>query len=107
MIVCKSCDKLIRLETNMEDNDYYYHKACYKSRMDTTTYEDPKMDAENYPVSHNAPMREETREEQYGHLYKALGTVAATNWIVENTGEDINMEDIFHKIINGEIDYAK
>ena len=52
-------------------------------------------------------MRDETREEQYGHLYKALGTVAATNWIVENTGEDINMEDIFHRIINGEIDYAK
>tara|TARA_R110002096_G_scaffold50798_1_gene133079 strand:- start:18 stop:335 length:318 start_codon:yes stop_codon:yes gene_type:complete len=82
-----------------------YHKKCYKSRMDTTTYEDLKMDAENYPVSHNGPMHEETREEQYGHLYKALGTVAATNWIVENTGEDINMEEIFRKIMEGEIDY--
>ena len=105
MIVCKSCDKLIRLETNMEDNDYYYHKACYKSRMDTTTYEDPKMDEKNYPIKHDAPMREETREEQYGHLYKALGTVAATNWIVENTTQNINMEEIFRKIMEGEIDY--
>jgi len=104
MIVCKSCDKLIRLETNMEDNDYYYHKACYKSRMDITTYVDPKMDKKNYPVKHDAPMRDETREEQYGHLYKALGPAAATNWIVENVCEDVNMEEIFRKIMEGEIE---
>ena len=104
MTVCKSCDKLIRLETNMEDNDYYYHKACYKSRMNITTYIDPKMDAKNYPVKHNGPMQEDTREEHYGHLYKALGPAAATNWIVENTGKDINMEEIFHKIMEGDIE---
>ena len=93
---CKGCDKSVR--------EGEYHKKCYKTRM-ISKYDDPKMDAENYPVSHNAPMREETREEQYGHLYKALGPTAATNWIVENTGEDINMEDIFHKIMQGDIDY--
>ena len=81
-----------------------YHKKCYQTRM-RSDYEDPKMDIKNYPVKHNAPMHDETREEQYGHLYKALGTVAATNWIVENTTENINMEDVFHKIMEGEIDY--
>jgi len=94
---CKGCDKTIPLGGD-------YHKACYKSKMSPTTYIDEKMDLKNYPVKHNAPMQEETREEQYGHLYKALGTVAATNWIVENTGEDINMEDIFHKIMEGDIE---
>ena len=81
-----------------------YHKKCYQTRM-VSDYDDPKMDEKNYPVSHNAPMQEETREEQYGHLYKALGTVAATNWIVENTTADINMEEIFRKIMEGELDY--
>ena len=82
-----------------------YHKKCYQTRM-RSDYEDPKMDIKNYPVKHNTPMHDETREEQYGHLYKALGTVAATNWIVENVGEDVNMEEIFRKIMEGDIDYA-
>ena len=93
---CKGCDKLV--------SEGEYHKKCYETRM-VSNYDDPKMDRENYPVKHGAPMQEETKEEQYGHLYKALGTVAATNWIVENTTEDINMEEIFRKIMEGEIHY--
>ena len=96
---CKGCDKTIPLGGD-------YHKACYKSKMSPTTYIDEKMDLKNYPVKHNAPTHDETREEQYGHLYKALGTVAATNWIVENVGEDVNMEEVFRKIMEGDIDYA-
>ena len=83
-----------------------YHKKCYKSRMDTTTYEDPKMDEQNYPVSHNAPMEEPNREDQYRELYKVLGAAKASNWIADNVGEDVNMEETFRKIMEGDIDYA-
>ena len=97
MSVCKGCDKLI-------PNGADYHKKCYETRM-ISKYDDPKMDEKRYPVSHNAPMEEPNREDQYRELYKVLGAGKASNWIADNTTGDINMEDIFHKIMEGEIDY--
>lgn len=92
---CKGCDKPVIAGE--------YHKACYKSKMSDSTYIDDKMDLETYPVKHNAPMQDETQEEQYGHLYKVLGPTAATNWIVENVYTDVNMEETFHQIMEGEL----
>ena len=92
---CKGCDKPVITGE--------YHKPCYKSKMSDSTYIDEKMDLKTYPVKHNAPMQDETKEEQYGHLYKVLGTKAATNWIVENVYSDVNMEEVFHQIMEGEL----
>ena len=90
---CKSCDKpVIKGE---------YHKPCYKTKMDTTNFIDDKMNLKTYPVKHNAPMRDDTKEEHYGHLYKVLGVRAATDWIVNNSYDDVDMEETFHQIMEG------
>jgi|21_taG_2_1085346.scaffolds.fasta_scaffold00114_39 hypothetical protein len=97
MYKCKGCDKPVQ-----EGIDY--HKKCYETRM-IDKYDDPKMDAKKYPVKHNAPIEEPNREDQYRELYKVLGAAKASNWIADNTTEDINMEEIFRQIMEGEIDY--
>jgi len=101
MMNCKSCGKKVLIE-NMEYAEY--HLECFKSKMDTTTFIDEKMDLRTYPVSYDAPAEKETKEEQWGHLYKALGVNKATVWMAENVYNDRDMEDIFHKIMEGEID---
>jgi len=101
MIVCISCDKLISFE-EYKETDSSYHKACHKSKMDTTDYIDPKMDLKTYPVKHVAQKMIETQEEQYGQLYKVLGAAKATQWIMDNVYQDINMEDEFHKLMEGD-----
>ena len=110
MNVCKSCNKLIDFRDNIEteyllDNGLPYHKACYKSKMDTTNYSDPKMDAENYPVQYTAPRKKETKDDQIMNIYGVLGGDKATVWMQQNIYDDVDMADIFHKIMEGEIDY--
>ena len=94
---CKGCDKKIPFGN--------YHKKCYKTRM-ISDYVDPKMDPVNYPVKYIAPMHDKIKEDQYRDLFAALGTIGANQWIKDNAIEDIDMEDIFHKIMEGDIDYA-
>ena len=79
-------------------------RAAYpKSKMDTTNYIDEKMDLKTYPVKHTAPSKEETRDDQIMNIYGALGSSKATVWMEDNIYGDRDMEDIFHKIMEGKI----
>ena len=96
---CKGCGKNIPFGN--------YHKKCYKSRMGTSSYIDDKMDLSTYPVSYEMPGKDRPIEDQYRDLYKALGTIDAKKWIAENVTKDINMEEVFHQIMEGDLEYAE
>ena len=100
MSQCKSCDGLL---TDILDGDY--HPACRKSKMDKTTYVDEKMDVATYPVNYSMPAEEETTHDQLSHLYSVLGGSRATMWVQNNVYNDVDLKDVYHKIMEGELTY--
>ena len=115
MSKCKSCNKNLVLTDILINDVYapgeaYYHEACYKSRMDESTYcvdhkVDRKMDINTYPISYNAPSHEEARHDQLASLYSVLGGSKATVWVEENIYQDVDMKSIYQQIMEGELTY--
>ena len=82
--------------------------ACYKSRMGgfpNPNAEYDKMDKETYPINYNSPKEKQSEYDLLADLYRALGSSKATEWVKQNKFKDIDLEDVFHKIVDNETEY--